>query len=186
MKSLLFSLALIASAAHAVTDEYLNARAERYAEQNAQNPIRTARAIVKIRKINGVNSETVVRRTVNVPVVDEAKADAQARSALVNFATPLSDGRQVEVEVQVEARLATVTDANASHRVKTLNGALTIKNATDANVLYTKQNKMSADLYRASMTMMLMSLDMPNNEDAEKALGNDVFSVSIELVDPMI
>lgn len=187
MKTVLFSLALIAVSAHAVTDEYLNARADRAAEQAAQNPIRTARAIVKIRKINGVESETVVRRMVNVPVIDESKANSAAATAgFLNLGMVLSDGRPVEVEVQVEARLATVTQGQASHRVKNLNGTLTLKNATDAHVLYTKQNKMSVDLYRPSMTMSLVTMDMPNNEEAEKALGNDVFNVSIELVDPVL
>lgn len=186
MKTILFSLALIAFNAHAVTDEFLNARADRAAEQAAQNPIRTARAIVTIRKSNGLDSEAVIHRTVNVPVIDENKANSQASPALINLGMALTDGRKVEVEVQVEARLATVTEGQTSHRVKTLNGALAIKNATDAHVLYSKQNKMSADLYRTSMTMTLVTMDMPNNEEAEKALGNDVFNVSIELVDSML
>lgn len=97
----------VAINAHAVTDEFLNARADRAAERAAaasQNPARQAQIKVTIRKLTGIDDEEVCSETLAISVIDDTLSGVANRPARLVCKSTV-DNRPVAVVVSTDVRL---------------------------------------------------------------------------------
>lgn len=89
--------------------------------EGTPNPIRMAHAKAEITRLSSDGEQVLLTRELDLPVVDEALPGAQARPASLTVPTQLSSGEIVTIELDVEARLATV-QRQAAERPNTTHG----------------------------------------------------------------